>query len=193
MSKIPLEIQQEIYDRVPEYTRVSKNRYVGKNVFKNQCSSPITKSELIKYLKQFKVDHFIIYSYNALDTEFVIDLFELRPETKWNPMNFSFYKQTSNIIQLGEVSPGILKFQYVSLVVNNYMPFNEIPDYDDFYLDIITTFNIVKNMRKECENIKLQLNKNYIRHSINQVLKKLPIGKTNYDVIFSELVKLIYV
>lgn len=119
MSKLPVEIQQHIYDNVPEYTRLGRKTYVGKEAFLKKCSANVTKSELIKYLKNFKVDNFIIYY--ALDTEFIVDVFDLMPEVGWNPVKFIHYRQTRCIMRLVEVDVGILQIEYRASVIHEYM------------------------------------------------------------------------
>lgn len=206
IAKLPVEIQQYIQKLVPEYTRLSKQHYVGENIFLKRCYSGITKKELQLYLNKVKVNNFIIYT-NYPD-EFVVDIFNLNIQNKYVISDAPSYTQMRCIIKLIRSTSFIDKFyiEIISTKVHSCISVNDIiEECDDyFYLDSINTYKIIKSMRKECDRLKLNnitdilsqdiLNPSKcIRLYINNILHNSPIEIYDYSTIFYKLIKYIYV
>lgn len=76
MDAIPKEVQELIKQKIPKFVRLSKHDYVGKECFIKQCYLPITKQECAKYINNYNIGSFIIFSHSAYKGIY-IDIFTL--------------------------------------------------------------------------------------------------------------------
>lgn len=201
MSNLPLEIQQHIRRQVPKFTRLSRNDYVGEDILIEKCYSPVTEEEILHYLQEFNVESFIIFSQDDYhDNLFNIDLFQLNEPVGdvLTALGIFFksktYRRIRYVLNMEEDFFEVVT--HFSTWYNRVRVDDVMKDYNQFYCDIVTSYDIVKHLRKECDIIP-QFNKKFVQHSIDNIIK---INKFNrhwrkdedYDLIFSKIIKTIY-
>lgn len=195
ISKLPREIQQHIRDAVPEFTRLSRNDYVGKEALFKQCYDDITKNELLEYVVHHYVESFILYSTNK--TYFNIDLYQVNPPKTFLGYEYGVksYRRTRLTLNLHNIH------HHLIFLINVIVPDNTTNDlnirdilqrYRNFNCDIVTVYDILQQSREECKMIP-QFNKKFIFQQINNIINnQFGYEELDLNTIRNKIIKLIY-
>lgn len=134
----------------------------------------MTEEEILRYLQEFLVESFIIFSQDV-NNLFNIDLFQLNePGIFFKSKTYRRIRYVLNMEEdFFEVIPHISTW-YNRVRVDYIMKY-----YNQFYCDIVTSYDIVKHLRKECDIIP-HFNKKFVQlniDNINGILRLITFDK----------------
>jgi len=144
---LPLELQTHIRTELPSYARLSKNEYSGINNLRYLCYKDISKKEFITYIQEYQPDHFTIF-YEKDDNYYIMDFVK----------NVDYYRIHLHVLKSNKLNNIILENQ---LPIDNQTDEIHIDNINDYIIslgyidyDLVSTYNIINNMRKGCNNIQ---------------------------------------
>jgi len=172
---LPLDIQNIIREEYPYFARLSKQYYSGEKQLQRLCNKRISKREFINYINIYQPEYFYAY-YENDEIYYVLEgsLTEQGYQIKTYIIKIERSKLTEQIIL--EIETPIYTKN-----MEDYLLYVDELDYD-----LVTTYNIVKNLRKICKNGKQFVMKEFDIHL------HMNTGPCNLDSLMNKIKTCIY-
>lgn len=141
------DVQNIIREELPYYAKLNKKYYAGSKIISKLCYKDISKKEIINYIIKYSPIYIPLF-YEKDEIFSIIDIIK----------NGNTYNIITHTVSTTVSTSGNSKINVNTDTTNNNFEIYQIIDYimefDKLYVDLFTTFNIIKHMRKQCLNVK---------------------------------------
>lgn len=178
---LPIEMYREMLKYSPQFYGINKEIYDRNLFYQYQCDQPISRKELIDYIKLIKPQNFMIFVDNI--TDYIAYNFDIFDKNWYIVTSRTLFSTGSNIDYNygGEEKPML-----IDKALNKYI--TDLFRYNlNVKLDIYTTYNILKR-RKSC----ILINKNYAKEYTISLLNIKNINIIGIDTFFKWSKQLFY-
>ena len=175
----PEEIQVHIRNELPSYAKLNKKEYSGINNLRYLCYKDISKNEFISYIQEYQPKYFPIFS---MEENGYVIYDHIKNEGYYEIITHTVSTDNKSRIEVSTDA---------SYSKDNIINVDEIYDYimsfDNIEYDIISIYNIISIMRKECRNIK-----SIITYMLNKHIR-MDDGNNDLEITLNKIKTCLYI
>lgn len=154
LQKLPFEIQDAIRQEVPAFYRLNKSEIVGNNILSILCNKPISIRDMDNYVRKYKPSQVVIF-YESKN-KYTISAFKNK--------SLLYYTLNTDHMSISSVS----NFDIFASTLRDYL--SKMWHVNIEY-DLLTYYNFIKKMRKECHPDMISYFNNHIH--MNTLINKI--------------------